>query len=130
MNNTMLIVYALAVFRASQLVTHDYLFARTRDKLIRLGYRIGRRDLAETERRAQEHGGIITTKPGAWAEVVELDDAPPKAAYIWTCPWCASIWVAAGAEWARLTQPLWAGRIAAVLAASAVAALIARYAND
>lgn len=130
MSTAMLVIYALAVFRATQLVTHDYLFARIRDALIRTGYRVGCRDVAETERRAQEHGGINTTKPGAWSEVVELDDAPPKAAYIWTCPWCASIWVAAAAEWARIAQPLWAGRVAAVLAASAVAAIVATFVNE
>lgn len=83
---TRLVLYALAVFRLTVLVTEDYVASRPRR--------------------------WVESRGDTWAVFI-------------TCPWCVSIWLAAGfVALACLAQPL-ALILGAVLALSAVAGLLA-----
>jgi hypothetical protein len=90
---------ALAVYRATRLVTEDTIWEGTRDRVVAWSERDGR---AATLR-------------------VKVGD-------LITCPWCASMWVAglAVGSWWVLPVAVWRSG-AAVLAASAVAGLVAAW---
>lgn len=129
-----LLVDALAAFRITWLVVEDYLTAAPRQWLIRAAYRRKlRHDLGALEtlmERARKNGGVDFEKhPDAWEQVVELDERPPRLAYLWTCPWCAGLWVSAGVIVARHAAPGAWTPIAEVFAVAAVAALVAEYAS-
>lgn len=62
--------------------------------------------------------------PGHDAEdAMSIDDDPPKGAYFISCPWCTSVWLAAGVLLARRLAPRAWSPVAQVLAMSEVAAL-------
>lgn len=50
----------------------------------------------------------------------------PKLAELLECPWCVSIWIAAGVVAARRIAPRLWGPIAALLAASTIAGVLSR----
>lgn len=122
---TALIVLSLATFRLTWLVTNDAITAPLRGLLIRLGYRLGRRDLARIRANAEKHGGIDFGMPDAWDQVVELDENPPKLAYLWTCPFCASVWIGAGVALAHRLWPVGTVQVCEALLFSAAAILVA-----
>ncbi len=110
---------SLATFRLSRLVTTDTLTAAPRDAVIRWAYRHDPVQRPQVE--------VIT--PGAWADEVALDTNPPKMAVLATCPWCASVWCAAGVVALRRLVPRAWGPVAEVLALAAVAGLVAERAK-
>lgn len=98
---TLLVLYALAVYRLTRLVVADTITAPIRDRLMASAYPRGA-DVHHPPRRV-------------WGWVVELVG----------CPWCVSVWLAAG--WAGLAYLLpvrVSALLAFVLAASAVAGLL------
>lgn len=103
------VVDALAVARLTRLVTKDIVTAQFRDAVIAASY-------GDPGKRIPEL---------SWSETVTLDDDPPKLATLITCPWCSSVYVAAGVFLARRFVPrVWAP-VAASLAMSQVAGMIA-----
>ncbi len=119
---TPLLLDALATYRLTKLVTDDQITAGLRDKVIEWAYEresCGR----ETVAAVAEQAGIDVLTPGAWAEVVANDPDPPKLAYLVTCPYCASVWLAAGVVLARRVAPRAWRPLAEVLALSALAGL-------
>lgn len=85
----LLVVYALAVYRLTRLVTADELTANLRERVLV---------------RAQGR---------------------PMLAYLVTCPWCISIWIAAAWVLLATLAPPVAWFAGAVLAFSAIAGLLA-----
>jgi hypothetical protein len=64
------------------------------------------------------------TRIRRWADGTAEREAHPAVTYLLTCPWCVSVWVAAG--WAALTAaaPAAASTAGAVLAWSSAAGLL------
>lgn len=82
-----------AVARVTRLVTTDTLTAPVREFAIEAAY-AGRDGYAAKRDLAAE--------VGSWRLVAEVDGpTAPRAAYVWTCDWCASVWVGAGVALAR-----------------------------
>jgi hypothetical protein len=91
-----LLVYALAVARVTRLINADKITEAPRRWLsIRLWARV------VSDEAANHWGGIVRTSGiGAarrWVARQRYDDQaePPLSVYLITCPWCASIYVAA-----------------------------------
>ncbi len=97
-----LVVDALAVYRLTRLVTEDEISAPLR----RLA------------------GGYVARPFTANAKEMQVAARPRVAAFI-TCPWCISIWVAAGVVALQALAPSPWSYAAAGLAFSAIAGLIA-----
>ena len=57
--------------------------------------------------------------------VVAEDPTPPKLAYLFTCRWCAGMWVSFAVLAVRRTR--WWPHVADALAYSSAAALLARF---
>lgn len=89
-----LLVGALCTFRISWLLTHDYLTSGVRNVVIRTAYRIAYRRKKDQAPPAV-YAKSVASAPDFWTDHVVDDAAPPKLAYIWTCPWCVSVWVGA-----------------------------------
>jgi hypothetical protein len=113
-----LLVDALAVHRLTRLVTEDVITRPLRARIIRWAY----------DRRPY---GILVSEVDRshayWDARPRGDDEAPKLAALLTCPWCVSVYVAAGALAVRQLAPgLW--RAASYgLALSSSAALIANH---
>lgn len=105
-----LVVDALAIARLTRLVTKDRITRPLRRPIIRAAY-----------------GGTL---PEAWEELgptVVLDDADsPEVAYLLSCDWCASAYVAVAVVLARAFVPGVWDPIARVLAGSQVAGMASR----
>jgi hypothetical protein len=111
-----LVVYALATARVTRLVTADRLTEAPRERVTSwLWQRAVRRDAIRAR--------VLGMRPATTEE--------PLAAYLATCPWCASIWIGAVAApliWAWGEHPwLWVPALA--LALSEVTGLLARGEN-
>jgi len=93
----LLLLGALAVSRLTRLLVADELLAAPRARIVR------------------------------WAEGTAERRAHPQLGYLATCPWCVSVWVAAG--WALLVAlaPAAALVAGAILAWSAAAGLLASW---
>lgn len=126
MTGLALAIDALATFRLTKLVVDDQLTAELRDAIIEGAY-------VAAGRREQVLAGWDedpTGTPGAWAdEIVPNDPDPPKLAFLFTCPWCAGMYVAAGVAVARRVAPRSWGALAKVLALSASAGLLSSMAE-
>jgi hypothetical protein len=125
---------ALATYRLALLVTADTLTGPWRESVIRSSYR---RD-AESRRLTLEEmvGGPaklseINRDAEGWKRVVNEDDDAPAVAYLITCPWCSSVYlavpVAVGAYFG--SSSWWFLLPAAALAFSAVAGYLATQAS-
>lgn len=106
----------LATLRLTRLVASDYLTAPWRDRFIVGQYR----------RRAQKDGlgpsdADLVHDPTSYAL---HDKDAPRLAYLVTCWWCVSVWLAAGVVAARWCIPTVWNPVAWLLACSAVAASI------
>lgn len=107
-----LLIDAFAGYRLTKLVTSDVITAGIRDRFIAHAYaRAARTDTpAEGE---------------TWTDQAMEDDRAPKPATLFTCRWCAGMWIAFGVVAARRWTPgLWSP-MADALAISAAAALLA-----
>ena len=63
---------------------------------------------------------------GDWQDVVVAEDpVPPKLAYLFTCRWCAGIWISFAVLAVRRTR--WWPHVADALAYSSAAALLAGF---
>lgn len=92
-----LVVDVLAVHRITRLVTRDVITRPIRVRLIRDAY--ARTDKASYVEFASE--AAVDAMPHG-------DDEAPKLAALLTCPWCVSVYVAAGVLIARRWTPrLW-----------------------
>lgn len=101
----------LATLRITRLVASDYLTAPWRDRFILSRYRkVGTTDL-----------GDLAADPTSYAL---HDQDAPRLAYLVTCWWCVSVWVAIGVAVCRWLVPDQWNAVAWVLACSAVAASI------
>lgn len=112
------VIEALCVYRITRLVVEDYLFQVQREAIIRFAY----------QRKGHSTGAHVP--PGGWIRQLEDDDAPPHLAYLITCPWCASMYVAAvvaGLGAIFVTDWGVAITVAAAFAVSAVCGLIATF---
>ena len=109
-----LVVDALSAYRITRLITKDTLTEEFRERVIAVSYDVER-----------DHPEPSFTGPRTWHETFENDDDPPKLAYLITCPFCVSVYVAAGVVVARSLVP-WAWRpVARAAALAGVVALIA-----
>lgn len=100
-----LVLDVLAVHRLTRLITADKITEPARNVLIGLAY-----------------GDFIADADTNWTERYELDDDPPKLAYLIHCRWCASVWAAVAVLAMRRTR---AGRSArTVLALSSASTLL------
>lgn len=132
MTDTLLAVCgAFAAFRLTALLTHDYLFAGVRNLLIRAAYRLAYRRRRDEAPKAV-YGQVASGSPDFWADHVADDPAPPKLAYVWTCPWCAGLWVSAAVAAGCAALADWSlGEAAlAALAFSAVTGCLAGWSLD
>lgn len=108
-----LALYALAVARATVLVTEDRITERPREwALNRLYAREQATYLAEIRREVEESpAGVWTDQmQESFISIFRRDNAEPHGylAYLLTCQWCASIWLALPAVvvwWNWPTQP-------------------------
>jgi hypothetical protein len=113
-SSVVVIIYALAVYRATRLITTDALCEPIRRWLRRLGWT-----------RMSRAIGIDGD--------VEVDDVPrrgPRGAFgrgmteLVRCDWCLSIWLGAVAVGASYEWETWTGYISATLALSAVTGVL------
>jgi hypothetical protein len=113
-------VDALAVHRITRLVSEDTITRPLRARIIRGAYR-----RAATLPRLDITHHALSASEAELDALPHGDDEAPKLAALVTCPWCVSVYVAAGVIAAsRFTPGLW--RVASYgLALSSVAALIA-----
>lgn len=111
-----LLVDVLAVHRITRLVTADLVTRPWRTRLIRSAY-----ERSDNELR----GYALNANEASLDALPHDDDLAPKLATLVTCPWCVSIYAAAGVLLARRYAPgVW--RIAAYgLALSTASTLIA-----
>jgi hypothetical protein len=110
-------VDALAVYRLTKLATADILTQPVRDRVIATAYATAGR--AEDVKDEIEH-------EGDWQNVVVAEDpTPPKLAYLFTCRWCAGMWISFAVLAVRRTR--WWPHVADALAYSSAAALLARF---
>ena len=106
-----LLVDALAGYRLTKLVTSDVITAGIRDRFIAHAYaRSGRPDEPVGE---------------TWTDQAMHDEVAPKPATLFTCRWCAGMWIAFGVVAARRAAPRVWEPVADALAISAAAALLA-----
>lgn len=113
-----LVVYVLAIARVTRLVTTDKLSERLRTAVIRWAY-------------VRKYPACRIGTRGMRAEALRLmvnTGEQPMLAYLITCRWCMSIWVAAAATplivWYGTSRPLfW---VAFALAASHLTGLLAK----
>lgn len=127
-NETELVVDALAVARLARLVTKDIITVGPRDAVIRWAYRRdGRGHELEGDWEYDPSGDprSATRDAPPPAEVVRTDEHPPKVARLITCPWCAGVWIAGGVVIMRGIAPHAWSRAARVLAMSEAAGLLA-----
>jgi hypothetical protein len=72
---------------------------------------------------------VITRRPRwavqQWAEGTAQRSAHPQIGYLVTCPWCVSIWVAAGWAVFAVAAPTVAAPVGAALAWSSLTGLLA-----
>lgn len=112
-----LAVDALAVYRLTKLATSDVIMQPFRDRVIETAYTSAGRAEEVKEEIKQE---------GDWQDVVVAEDpVPPKLAYLFTCRWCAGIWISFAVLAVRRTR--WWPSVADALAYSSAAALLARF---
>ena len=118
---TDLVLDALATYRLTRLVTRDTITAEPRERFVRHEYAHAG-DVTAAEQ-------LLNDEPAAgacWVEQVDADGArAPKLAKLVTCPWCASIYVAAGVVLARRLAPRAWDPLARLLSFAAVAGLVA-----
>jgi hypothetical protein len=72
-----LLLDVFAVHRLTRLITTDEITKPARNALIAIAY-----------------GDYLADPDTDWTEHYELDDDPPKLAYLIHCRWCASVWAA------------------------------------
>lgn len=130
---TLIAVYALATARLTRLVVEDKLTESWRGAFIRQAYR-WRYPYTRMQEgrlaRVRETGETITVRgtPDERLRGVMMAEPMPMLAYLVTCPWCVSIYVAAVVAplaWAWGTRP-WLAIPALALAFSHLTGLLAR----
>jgi hypothetical protein len=107
------VVDALAVYRLTRLATKDTVTEAARERWIETAY--------ETERNVRRP---MYDGPRPWHTTLENDDDPPKLAYLITCPFCVSVYVAVAAVAARTLVPGVWRPVARAAALGAVGALL------
>lgn len=107
----------LACYRLTRLITRDGLTVDLRAAVIRAAY--GSQDALALPLPSWWE------TPAEWEERAREDDDPPKLAELILCPWCVSVWVAAGVLIARSRFPRAWAPVARLLALAAAAALVA-----
>lgn len=108
-----LLVDALAGYRLTKLVTSDVITADLRDRFIARAYaRSGRPE--------------PPVEGETWTDQAMDDDVAPKPATLFTCRWCAGMWIGFGVVAARRLVPRVWDPVSEALAVSAAAALLAR----
>lgn len=114
-----LLLDAVAVYRLTRLATVDVITEDLRGAFISAVYqRAGCEDVL---------GGLVDAHPfSTWAELVAMDDSPPKLATLVTCRWCAGWWISVAVIVLRHRCPRVWQPVAEVAACSAAAGLIAR----
>lgn len=116
---TLIAVYALATARLTRLIVADKLTEPVRGALIRQAYRWAEPWTTKGKTPADRNKDLR----------LAMSSAPmPMLAYLVTCPWCVSIYVAAGVAplaWLWGTRP-WLAIPALVLAFSHITGLLAR----
>lgn len=121
-----LLLDALATYRLARLVTADGIADGPRDAVVRAAYEIAGR----AEEARQTEPDVAAGERAAWSNYAMDDDDPPKLAELITCRWCAGMWLAAAVVAMRRMAPRAWSPVAAVLAFSAAAALLARLEDD
>lgn len=106
------LIDGLAVARLTRLVTRDRIADAPRRWLIREAYA-----WAHAPKVLRERDG----DPLDWPTID--GERAPKVAYLVTCPWCSSVWVAVAVVVARRVAPRWWRPVAWALAASEVAGI-------
>lgn len=97
-------VYALAVARVAVLITEDRITDRPREALLaRLRARAVAREVARVERNLDLAVGqrLSETERDDLGAIYARDMDDPYLAYLLTCQWCVSVWLAFAAA------PLW-----------------------
>lgn len=91
------LVYALAVARVTRLITADRLTEAPRRRIaVRLwGRHISDADVAKRYTGMAAQGHHATARRWMAEERLDGRAEPPLSVYLLTCPWCASIYVAA-----------------------------------
>jgi hypothetical protein len=118
-----LITDALAVFRATRLVTSDDITAGLRDRWIEAAYvGAGRHGLAKRD--------LPHPHEGKWADYALRDPDVPKLATLVVCRWCSGVYVSIGAVLLRRFAPKVWKPLSRLGALSAAAALIAGLEKD
>jgi hypothetical protein len=108
---TLLVVYALCVFRLTRLVTTDTISDSLREAIRQLA--------TGTFIRWKRHGAV------AYAETRETLRGPWSAVFsIVTCDWCSSVWISAGCACGWIYGRSWFNFVAIVFALSAVAGVL------
>lgn len=107
-----LVVDALAVARLTRMATVDRAGRPLRRALAAAAYPTKPKHLRD----------LPSDNAETWAA---MDPDPPALAELARCPWCMSMWIAAGVVAARATAPRWWDPLARALAASQVAGLAA-----
>ncbi len=109
-----LIINALATYRLTKLVNEDVLTSGLRERFIRRQFRkAGRYHEVEWDVPERDVGSLPPTEEPA-----------PKLAYLVTCPWCVSPYVATGVVLAATFAPKQWKKAARVAAFSAVAGIL------
>lgn len=123
-----LAVYALAVARATRLITSDRITAAPRRWLsIRLWTPHIPDDAARHWRALYEQRGKRAAQKVVAEQRYDGRGDPPLSVYLLSCPWCASLWLAAAAAplWYWLGSCPWLLLPAAALAFSYVTGFLA-----
>ena len=107
-----LLIDAFAGYRLTKLVTSDVITAGIRDRFIAHAYARARRP-------------DIPAEGETWTDQAMEDADAPKQATLFTCRWCAGMWIAFGVVAARRVAPRLWEPMADALAISAAAALLA-----
>lgn len=121
-----LLVFALAVSRVTRFVTADVLFNGPRERVVAWAW--ARRHGGQLVSARSEDGDPLGQLP-MWQAAKANGGVEPKLATLATCPWCASIYVAAVAAplWFWLGSSPWVLVPAAALAFSYVTGLLAQH---
>lgn len=128
------VLAALATYRFTLLVISDALTEPPREAVIKRAYRRQAKRMNMTLEQLAGAEGVVQADRAhdGWKKIVADDDHPPKLAYLITCPWCSSFWlawpIAAGAVWAPTEW--WFQAPAGALAFSAAAGFLAHFASS
>jgi hypothetical protein len=107
-----LLIDAFAGYRLTKLVTSDVITSGIRDRFIAHAY-------------ARAHRSDTPAEGETWTDQAMEDRQAPKPATLFTCRWCAGMWIAFGVVAARRAAPKVWEPVADALAISAAAALLA-----